>query len=269
MNNKPLVSIILPVHNSAKFLPECLQSLVKQTYKNIEIVTIDDSSVDNSYGILKEFSKKYSPRSGEAGSPRFAGEAGKKVRVYRNIKRYGIGVTLNRLAKKAKGDLIAFMDSHDISHIQRIKKQVKFLLENPEVVAVGNQCRFIDDNNKYLGKSKFPKENRFIYESPLHGISMQFETVLINKTLLPKDILKFDTNSNPFVYSDIFMKLLPYGKFANLNEYLHYHRNDPKAYFFDLRIHLISLIKLWIKSIANYNYQLSVKSFFTPLIKQS
>jgi len=135
-------------------------------------------------------------------------------------------------------------------------------------VAVGSQCRFMNDKGTLIGKSDFPKENQFIYQSPLHGISLQFETVLINKTLIPKDLLKFQANSDYFIYSDVLLKLLPYGKFANLPKYLHYHRNDPKEYFGDLRVHLISLIKLWIKSIANYDYQLSIKSFFTPLIKQ-
>src|SRR3989344_8841883 len=249
---KPIVSFVLPVHNSERFLASCLMSLKKQSLRKIEIIAIDDRSSDSSFKILKEFAKK-----------------DKRIRIYRNVKRYGIGVTLNRLIGKAKGDFIAFMDSNDISARSRIKKQLEFLLKNPEIVAVGSQCRFINDKDKRLGKSSFPLKNQSIYDSPLHGISMQFETVCINKTLLPKDVLKFTNSSSPFIYSDVFIKLLPYGKFANLSQYFHYHRNDPKAYFGDLRIHLISLIKLWIKSIANYDYQLSIKSFFTPLIKQS
>lgn len=251
-NNKPLVSILLPVHNSKQHLTDCLKSLVRQSFKQIEIIVIDDKSSDNSLKILKSFAKKY-----------------KKIRVYRNIKRYGIVTTLNRLLRRAKGDYIAFMDAADISARSRIKKQIEFILNNPGVVAVGSQCRFINDKGRLIGKSDFPKENQFIYASPLHGISMQFETVLINTTLIPKDLLCFQRSSNHFIYSDVLMKLLPYGKFVNLPGYFHYHRNDPKAYFGDLRIHLASLIKLWIKSIANYDHQLSIKSFFTPLIKQS
>lgn len=248
---KPLVSILLPVHNCEHLLEDCLKSLVTQNYRQIEIIAIDDRSSDNSLKILKSYGKKY-----------------KKVRIYRNIKRYGIVMTLNRLLRRAKGDYIAFMSAKDVSAKSKIKKQIEFLLGNHGVVAVGSQCRFMNDKGGLIGKSDFPKENQFIYQSPLHGISMQFETILINKTLIPKDLLKFEENSDHFIYSDVLMKLLPYGKFANLQQYLHYHRNDPKEYFGDLRIHLISLIKLWVKSIANYDYQLSIKSFFTPLIKQ-
>jgi len=249
---KPLVSILLPVHNCELFLIDCLTSLLKQNYRQIEIIAIDDKSSDKSLKILKNFAKRH-----------------KKIRVYRNIKRYGIVMTLNRLLRRAKGDYIAFMSAKDMVARSRIKKQIEFLLGNHGVVAIGSQCRFMNDKGRLIGKSDFPKENQFIYQSPLHGISMQFETVLINKTLIPKDLLKFKANSDHFIYSDVLLKLLPYGKFANLQQYLHYHRNDPKEYFGDLRIHLISLIKLWIKSIVNYDYQLSIKSFFTPLIKQS
>jgi glycosyltransferase involved in cell wall biosynthesis len=250
--NKPLVSILLPVHNCERFLTDCIKSLIKQSYRQIEIIAIDDKSSDNSLKILRTFAKRH-----------------KKVRIYRNIKRYGIVMTLNRLLRKAKGDYIAFMSAKDISKPQRIKRQIEFLQENTEVVAVGAQCRFVNKKDKIIGKSEFPEKNHLIYASPLHGISMQFETVLVNTALIPKDLLHFQANSHHFIYSDILMKLLPYGKFANLSQYLHYHRNDPKAYFEDLREHTISLVKLWIKSIANYDYPLSIKSFFTPLIKQN
>lgn len=237
---KPLVSILLPVHNSSKFLAACLKSLIKQSYKNIEIVAIDDNSIDNSFKILKDFAKK-----------------DKRIRVYKNVKNYGIAVTLNRLIKKAKASLIAFMGSSDIAYPQRIKKQVKFILENPRTVAVGNQCIFINALNKPLGKSKFP----------LHGISMQFETVLVNRALLPKDVLKFDINSKPFLYSDILIKLLSYGKLANLREYLHYRRGNPNIYFSDLRKNIISLIKLWLISVLDYDYRPTLSSLFSPLTK--
>jgi len=247
---KPLVSIILPIHNSGRFLADCLKSLIKQSYKNVEIVAIDDHSKDNSFKILKEFARK-----------------NKRIRLYKNIKKYGIAVTLNRLIKKTKASFIAFMDSCDIASVHRIKKQVKFILENPGIVVVGSQCIFINDKNKRLGKSKFPKENQLIYQSPLQGISILFETVLINKALLPKDVLKFDTSCKPFIYSDILLKLLLYGKFANLKEYLHYRRTNPNVYFSDLRKNIFSLIRLWLKSITKYDYHPSIRSLLLPLAK--
>lgn len=251
-NSKPLVSIILSVHNSEKNLAECLKSLISQTYRNIEIVTIEDQSTDSSHQILKKFNKNY-----------------KRIRAYRNVKRYGIVLTLNRLLKKTKGEYIAFMDSDDISHKDRIKKQVEFLTTNPNVVAVGTQSYFINRNGVKKSKSSFPLENNQIYSSPLHGLSMQFETVMVNKNLLPKDLLRFDQKANPFIYSDLLIKLLPYGKFANLDKFLHFHRNNPKIYLMDLQKNIFSFIKLILRSRELHDYEKAYKLFFTSLIKPS
>ncbi|OGH23348.1 MAG: hypothetical protein A2958_00280 [Candidatus Levybacteria bacterium RIFCSPLOWO2_01_FULL_38_13] len=254
-DEKPLVSILLPVHNAGAHLFECLKSIKTQSYRNIEILSLDDFSNDDSYKILRDFARK-----------------DKRFKVKRNVKRYGIGTTLNRLIKKAKGAFIAFMDDEDIAAKDKIKKQLLFLKENPNVAALGTQCYFLGRNGKRVGKSRFPLENGQIYSSPLHGISMQFETVMINRSLLPKDILKFHTRGNPFIYSDIFLKLLPYGKVANIKNYLHYHRNHPSEYFKDLRKNPVHFMKLWIRSMAFYNYNSPFKtfrSFFTPIVRSA
>ena len=249
-STKPLVSILLPVHNCDRHLADCLKSLVSQSYRQIEIIAIDDFSTDNSLKILKTFAKRY-----------------KKVRVYKNIKRYGVVMTLNRLLKRAKGDYIAFMDANDISAKTRIKKQLEFLLNNQGVVAVGSQVRFINEKGRLIDKSSFPKENQFVYKSPLHGISMQFETLMVNKNLIPKDLLRFTDSIEPFIYSSLFIKLLPYGKFANFDQYLYYHRKNPVKYFLDMRRNIFSFVKLWLFSKSNYNYKPSLSSLLLPFTK--
>lgn len=249
MSKKPLVSILLPVHNDQDYLRSCIESLLKQGYGNMEIIAIDDKSSDKSLKILKSLKQD------------------KRLKVYANIKRYGISLTLNRALRRAKGQFITIMDAEDVYSPRKISKQVRFLLENPQFVAVGTQCYFINEETKKIGKSQFPQENHNIYASPLHGINMQFETILINKNNLPKDLLKFKSNSFPFLYTDLFMKILPYGKYGNLNEFLHYHRNHPDIYFIDLKKNLRSLMKLWFKSVTFYDYSPIVRSFFAPLVK--
>lgn len=249
MNEKPLITVILPVKNSAQNLAESLSSILKQTYKNIEVIAIDDFSTDNSLSILKTYRKK-----------------DKRVRIYKNVKRYGLPITMNRMIKKAKGEFIAFMSPYDISKRERFAKQLKFLIENKDYVAVGSQCYFINDNDKILGKSAFPLENSAIFENPLHGISMQFETVLVNKMNLPKDVLYFE-GGHIFLYSDIFMKIITYGKFGNLKEKLHYHRSHPETYLEHLKDNIFGLFKLWIKTRTLYDYRPSLFNFFSPLLR--
>lgn len=247
---KPFISIILPVRNNGKNLSECLKSLRSQKYRNFEVIAIDDASSDDSYELLKRFKMQF-----------------KKLRVYKNVKRYGQVMTLNRLLRRTKGDFIAFIDADDFAHPNRLKKQANFLLKNPEVVAVGTQTYFINTKGTVRSKSSFPKENSLIYSSPLHGLSMQFESVMLNKSLLPKDVLKFDQGALPFIYSDFLIKLLPFGKFANLPNFLHYHRNNPKIYLLDIQKNIISFIKLVLRSKELHDYQRAYRLIFTSLIK--
>lgn len=245
---EPLISVIMPVQNAGDYLLECLKSLKNQNYKNLEIIAIDDKSTDNSYKILSTFKKRE-----------------KRLKVYRNVKRYGIALTLNRALKRAKGDFIAFMDGHDFSTPNRLKKQIAFLLDNPKAVAVGTQCYFLSGDNKRIGKSNFPSENAAIYDSFLKKMTLQLETLMINKNLIPKDILYFKQLSYPFIYTEVLAKMLPYGKVANLPEFLHLHRT-PENSLQRLET-ILSTLKLWVKSITVYDYRPSLRSFVEPLVR--
>lgn len=250
---KKIISIILPVYNVAQFLPETLNNLLTQSYRELEIITIDDRSTDASFKILSQFKKKY-----------------KRLRVYRNKKRYGLAVCLNRGLKRAKGTILSFANAKDTGTKERLQKQLRFLLENPKVVAVGTQCRFINSKDKRVGKTVFPLESEAIYQTLLHGASFQFESALINKQMLPKDLLKFTGNTYPFTYSEVFMKLFQYGQVVNLRQALYYHRKLEKTSYSKLTRTdtVVSFIKILLKSVAMYDYRPSLSSFLFPLVKQ-
>src|SRR5258708_2474294 len=132
MKLKPdVVSVIIPVHNAARFLPQCLDSLKSQTYKNIQIIAIDDYSKDDSLAVLKKFQKRF-----------------KKLEIYKNKKTYGLAICYNRALRRARGQFIAFMNPHDVNAISRLKRQVSFLMKTPKAVAVGTQYTSIDEHNR-------------------------------------------------------------------------------------------------------------------------
>lgn len=245
-----LVSVILPVCNCGKFLSRCLETLLTQSYKNIEIIAIDDNSSDNSLKILRSF-KKHDNR----------------LLVYKNKKRYGLAITLNRAVRKIKGQYLAFMDPHDIASVQRIKKQVRFLMQNQKIVAVGSQCSYVDHKNKRIGVSNFPNDHNAICKLLVSGSSMQFETVMINRQLTPKDLLRFKTNLYPFVFSDLLLQLSTYGQLANMTQRLYIHRAMEKYHFVypNKLKKAFSSLSLWIKSTADYDYRPSFWSLISPV----
>ncbi len=250
MKNPNLVSILLPIHNAEEYLESCLISLQKQSHADIEIIAIDDLSRDNSYHILNTFKKH-----------------DKRIRISKNKKHYGPVVTLNRALRLARGAYIAFMDAHDLCTRQRIEKQLAYLQNHPKTVVVGTQCALVDRNNKKLGKSSFPYEHDTIKENLLLALSLRPETVMINRLLLPKDVLKFSHSLYPFLYTDVLMRLHAYGNFANLLEYLYTHRTKNIYSKLSKVDHVLAAGKLWIKSLAFHDYRPPVRSLITPFVR--
>lgn len=253
LDTKPLISIILPVRNVARFLPASLDSLLMQNYEHIEIIAIDDASTDNSYKVLQALKRQ-----------------DKRLKIFRNVKKYGLAVTLNRSLKKAKGKFIAFMDPKDTITKNKLQKQLTFLLDNPKVVGVGTQCVYLNEDDKRIGKSTFPALHEHISQKPIHGVSVLFEGIMLNKYKLPKDLLYFPPDKHLFLYSDMTLKLLQYGELANLPEYLHFHRTH--TYYSSIKKNmkqLWSLGTLWMKSKFDYQTNPSLRTYFSSPFKPS
>ncbi len=242
---QPLVSILLPVYNVGHYLSDSLESLLASSYINFEIIAIDDFSRDDSWKVLKVYR-----------------QLDKRIKIYRNIKHYDKALTLNRALKKAKGQFIAFMDAKDVVYKSKIKRQVAFLQKNPKITAVGTQCTFINSDGKTTKKSAFPTDPNLIYHRPLHGVAVDFETIMVNSHNLPKDALYFNTNASPLLYSYIIMKLLQFGTVTNLPSFLQYRRTENPQRKTSLR-KIPSVIKLWIKSMDSYDYRPSFRSLLS------
>lgn len=247
-----LVSILIPVCNAEEFLVDCLSSTLGQTYTHIEVIAIDDNSRDGSYAVLKEFAK-----------------SDKRVKIFRNIKRYGMGVTLNRAIRMARGRYLAFMNPHDFTSLNRIKRQLIFLAKHPKIVAVGTQQVLLDERSKRLSRSTYPLDHETIYHALVAHKTLRYESLLIDRSLLPKDLIKFSNHKYPLIFTELIVKLIQYGKIANADQHLYYHRKlSPMRIKFKqgLLDRKFSVAALWAKSIAEYDYRPSVKSLMQPLI---
>ena len=142
------VSVIVPIYNSVKYLPDCLDSLVNQTLDEIEIIAILDASFDGSLEILKDYEKRYPD----------------KIKVYVNSHNLGPGATRNIGISIASGEYIGFLDSDDYVNFGMYKKMYDMAVKNnyPEIVTTG--IVFVKDN-KYLKdnfKESFNTKGRII-----------------------------------------------------------------------------------------------------------
>ena len=250
--NETLVSVILPVCNAEHHLAACLDSLLRQTYQHIEIIAIDDDSRDGSYKILRSYAKN-----------------DRRLKLFRNKKRYGLGVCLNRAMKRARGKYVAFMNANDLSSLHRIKRQINFLTKNPGTVAVGSQQITLDWRSRRSARSSFPLIHEELYPTLVSGKKMQFESTIINKAKLPKDLLKFSNHPYPLIYSEVFIKMTQYGRVGNLDQHLYYKREVVLS---RLRIkkagidRQLKVAQFWMKSVAVHDYRPSVRALVQPLL---
>ena len=248
-----VVTVILPVYNASKYLPDCLNSLALQSYQDLQIIAIDDHSSDDSLKVLRRFKKEFT-----------------NLEIYSNKKRYGLAVCYNRAMKRAKGKFVAFMNPHDVNAISRFKRQVNFLLNNPKTVAVGTQYTSIDESNRKLERSDLPEEHEDIYDTLIHTSSLHPETIMINRELLPKDLLYFKNTKYPFIYTEVFVKFFQYGKVANIRQSLYFHREGIKRQRRISKLHKISsMVKIWLSSRSEHDYKPSIRASLPAIIRNA
>lgn len=130
MKKEPLISVIVPVYNVGKYLQRCLNSIIDQTYKNVEVILIDDGSTDGSEKICNEYA-----------------ERDKRIKVFSQSNR-GVSVARNVGLKKAKGEYIAFVDSDDCIDVSYLR-ELYSLMKNKsgDVSIVGQKVVYETDGS--------------------------------------------------------------------------------------------------------------------------
>jgi glycosyltransferase involved in cell wall biosynthesis len=158
--DNPLISVVLPVYNSEKYIQESIRSILDQTYRNFELIIVNDGSKDRSDEVIRSVTDS-------------------RI-VYINQANMGLAATLNKAISMAKGSLIARQDHDDISLSSRLEKQVKFLNENPQTALVGTWAEVIDENGKLTGREhKHPVSNihlkfSLLFDNPFVHTSVMF-----------------------------------------------------------------------------------------------
>ena len=160
-SSKELVSVLLSTYNSESTIEESLISLLNQTYKNLEILIADDGSTDNTEEICKKFQLN-----------------DERILLFSNKKNIGLTKSLNSLAQKASGSLIARQDADDVSLPERIEKQIQFM-NKKRLDAVTTRSLVKQNNKKRPGISFYIPDKLLINrKNPfIHG------TLIIKKNV--------------------------------------------------------------------------------------
>lgn len=134
IRNNPLVSVVIPVYNVEKTIIYTIDSILRQTYRDIEIVIVNDGSTDNTANILNKY----------------CGNTNVKIFYQENG---GISRALNFGIKNSSGDLIARIDGDDIAELDRIDLQVKEFQLNARLVLLGSSVTYINESGNSIGRN--------------------------------------------------------------------------------------------------------------------
>lgn len=204
MNDQPLVSVVLPVYNRPTVVGT-IESVLKQTYENFELLIIDNASTDNT---VKKIQAYHDPR----------------IKLIVNDHNGGQTYSINRGLALAQGKYIAHIDADDLMLRDRLQKQVEFMELHPDYGLVGSWVRFIDFNDRLSITVQMPVSEKGMRLMQTVSCGMYHPTAMIRKRILDEHNLIYDPHVLYAQDYDMWRNIMKYSKACNLPEVLVYYR---------------------------------------------
>ncbi|WP_066459824.1 glycosyltransferase [Castellaniella caeni] len=205
-NPLPLVSVCIASYNHQDYIEECIESVLNQTYENVEIIVIDDVSTDDSYALVLDLFKRFADR----------------IRCERNPKNLGVSLTSNRALSLARGQYVALLGSDDRMCADRIARQVQFLESRQEVVACFTAVRVIDAHGETQAALDAVAD---MFAQPIYNLRKQlFSGNFLNapSAMVRADVFRQIGWFSPFLlYTqdyDAWLRLLDHGEIHRIDE---------------------------------------------------
>lgn len=162
---KELVSVITPVYNAAAFIEKTVQSVLNQTYTNIEHILVDDCSTDNSEAIINEMIAEDS-----------------RIKYIKLQENSGAAVARNVGIENARGQFVAFIDSDDVWRTDKLEKQISYMQDNKYAFTYTNFEMVSEDG--HVLNTKVPLPKRLDYNGLLKNTAIACSTVIIDRQII-------------------------------------------------------------------------------------
>jgi glycosyltransferase involved in cell wall biosynthesis len=223
----------MPVWNAATYLPAAIESILSQTFTRFEFIIIDDASTDDSWKIIKKYTR-----------------LDKRIRAYKNKINLGVSLTSNIAIAHARCQYLARMDADDISVSNRLEKQLTYLQKHKKTVLVGGQCTLVNEQNQVIGTKSFPTNPQKVKNMMFWAVPTQQGYMMVNRSLLPKKFNWYEPSKRSAEEVDLYFQLIKYGDITNLPDNLYFYRqvegslsrlNPKKTFALTLQSRLLAL----------------------------
>ncbi|MCO5947664.1 glycosyltransferase family 2 protein [Mucilaginibacter flavidus] len=202
--SQPLVSVIMPVYNCEQFIGNAVESILKQTLNDFELIIIDDFSNDQTVVIVESYNDC-------------------RIRIFKKSENTGYIASLNRGLEMAQGKYIARMDGDDISDLKRFEKQVYYLDNNPDIAGCGTWYRILG-TDRIIKNPVAPDDVKIAL---LDYCALGHPTVMIREQFLKKGKFAYDPSFYPAEDYELWTRIVASGKLSNIPEVLLSYRMHP------------------------------------------
>lgn len=201
----PIVSVIMATYNDAKFIEESIDSILKQTYKEFELIIVNDASTDETQQILFGYS-----------DPR--------IIVITNEENLGRSLARNKALEIVRGDFVAVLDSDDMALPDRLEKQILFFKEHPQVDVLSGKMKFINHHSEVVQTDHWiPLTHSEIVWRNVFGTFLSHSTVMM-RTEKIRSVGGYDPRWPRGQDTDLWLRLVGKARFANMNDPLSMYR---------------------------------------------
>ncbi len=207
---KPKVSVVLPVYNTEQYLKQAIESILKQTFTNFELIIVSHHDTNKeSLDIINSFSDS-------------------RIKHIKTPRGTNLPGSLNIGIDEALGEYIVRMDSDDISLRHRLKRQVDYMDKNPTIGISGSKCKTF---GSFESVSKPFTDPEDIKANMLFATSLVHPSVIIRKNLLDKFKLRYNPSLSHTEDYDMWVRCVKHFPISNLDEILIYYRVHQKSNF--------------------------------------
>lgn len=196
-----MVSVLMPAFNGGKFIRASLDSVLEQTFRDFEVIVVDDCSTDDTADVVRSFDDS-------------------RIRLFQNEVNRGISPTRNRCIREARGELLAWLDCDDLAAPNRLEKHVRFLKRHPTFGMIGSWVGIIDQKGNSTGRRLILNApSKVIPSLMLFRCAFQQSALTMRRSVLPADY-HYDESFVQVEDFEFFVRLLRRAPGWNLPEML-------------------------------------------------
>jgi glycosyltransferase involved in cell wall biosynthesis len=230
----------MPNYNGAEFIAEAIESVLNQSFRDFELIIVEDASTDNSREIIDKYAAIDS-----------------RIKIIQNETNLFVNVSCNIGLRAAKGKYYARIDSDDVCMPDRLEKQYKFMEANPDISICGAFCKIIDREGNVIANKSFPTDDESIKKSVWSRTPIQHSCMFARMDKM-REVDFYTGKKDPSEDLELMLRTLGIFKFANLPEYLVKYRIHGNNLIFTKQREIIRRsVRLRKIAMKEYGHQVS------------